>query len=1118
MNNSLYVPIHSHSELSLLDGMGLIKDWVVSAKEKGFRAISITDHGNVDGAIKFIEECEKQSIIPIVGVEAYIVPNMTIKNKGEKRGHICLFVKNERGWTNLLQMLTVANLTGFYRKPRIDYKLLLEHSEGLIISTACVSSFLNLEGGIELFYRLIDKKKNEDLYLEVMPHCSDSQIRINNLCLELSQKTEIPIVASNDSHYIRKEDAKTHEVLLAIQRGAKWEDPNRWKFDPKYEIWLKSADEMLETFKRQGILTEEEAKSALRKTLLIAKNCGDFRIPKKGISLPKPPNLEVENENEYFRNLCLEGMKKRFGKWPSKEYENRFEYEYKIITEKQFSRYFLIVRDTLNYCKRNDIMYGPGRGSVGCSLIAFLIEITNVDPIKYELPFARFINEERIDFPDIDLDFEDIKRDQIKEYCKEKYGEFNVAAISTFLRMKSRMVVRDVGRVFNVDLKAVDKFSKSIRESIDDGLETEEGKTFQKLYPEVIYHSKNLEGQCRGNSSHAAGLIIAENDLRNGKRCYLANRKDTITVNWDGTDCEKVNLIKFDFLGLNALTVLNEAKRLLKLKGIDLIYENIPLDDSAIYDDVSNGLCAGIFQMGYAVINLTKELRIKNFMEWSDVIALARPGPLDSGMAELYVKRRSGEKWKPKHPIYEEVTKKTYGICAYQEDIMNVIHKVAGLPYPIADKIRKIIGKKRDASEFEQFKETFINGCLKQKTLSRSEAEEFWRELQHHASYSFNRAHSVEYAMLGYWSAWIKHYYPGEFICATLTYGGDTHKQELITEASRLGLQICPPRIGKSDAIRWITEENKLYIPFLEIKGIGPKAANKLSENLSCKPKTEKKKNRGFLICEETPKDYSFITGKIRELLNQVGAFSSNDDFPVNSEELFDFKIVKDIKKAYPNLFSLLGKSFPERRISDALEGNLKGLSLFVKKNIPYKIGSRLGKCYNCELRLECPKPVYPSISRNNTMIVGEAPFKDESKQGKPFVGKVSKILWNTLDKFELQRNDFYITNAVKCPPLKSKNPNAEHVLACRSWLEEEIENVRPFIILSLGQWARYSLVGEEKGILKANGTIVWSEEFQCWIVFAVHPGYVNRNKSYIGEFENALKLFSDKISELGGV
>ena len=379
-----------------------------------------------------------------------------------------------------------------------------------------------------------------------------------------------------------------------------------------------------------------------------------------------------------------------------------------------------------------------------------------------------------------------------------------------------------------------------------------------------------------------------------------------------------------------------------------------------------------------------------------------------------------------------------------------------------------------------------------------------------------SNSHSLSYAIVGYWTAYVRHYYPSEFIAASLTHGRETSKREIVSEARRLGLDVIPPRMGKSDSMKWICDGKKLYVPFKEIKGVGEKTAIKLGEN--CLNKEVNKKRKGFFVCDEKAANYPSITGKTRDLLERVGAFSLNEDLPQGGEELFDFSMTKNLRDGYPKLLSILGKDFNEKRIADALEGNVRGLKLFSKSTKAYKLGKGLSECKKCELREECPGPVYPSTSRNPIMIVGEAPFKDESKQGKPFVGRVSAILWDTLKKFDLMRDDFYITNAVKCPPLSSKNPSPAHVLTCRGWLEEEIRNVKPFLILSLGRLARLSLIGEEKGIIKANGTVVWSEEFGAWIVFAAHPGYVNRNKSYLNEFENALNVFNIKIQEIGGV
>jgi uracil-DNA glycosylase family 4 len=449
-------------------------------------------------------------------------------------------------------------------------------------------------------------------------------------------------------------------------------------------------------------------------------------------------NADIKDEEKALRELCAKGFIEKVGEFMSSDYETRLDYEFQVLKDKKALRYFLLVWDLVKWCRENDILTGS-RGSVGCSLIAYLTGITEIDPIKYHLPFSRFLNEERIDLPDIDLDFADNKRHLVTARLHELYGANNIAGISTFNRMKARGAVRDVARVFDVDLKEVDRFTKLIATSIDDALEFNEGKQFAKKYPDIIRIAKQLEGQAKSLGRHAAGKIISSEDLTLGTRAYLSLREDELTVNWEGEDCEHQGLIKLDVLGLNTLTVIAETIRLIKKNHDKVVnFFKIPLNDSVIYQDLSNGRFGGVFQMGYSVRDLIEKMQVDNILEWSDAIALARPGPMDSGMTADYVKRKHGTKWKKKHKLYEEVLKNTYGLVTYQEDIMNVIHKVAGLPYATADRIRKVIGKKRDVKEFEPFKQSFIKGCLQQETLDQDEAEEFWEGLLKHAHYSFN--------------------------------------------------------------------------------------------------------------------------------------------------------------------------------------------------------------------------------------------------------------------------------------------------------------------------------------------------------------------------------------------
>lgn len=882
MNNSEFCHLHVHNDKSFLDGLGSAQSFVRKAKEMGFTNLGLTNHGNIDGLLEFQRECRKEKIRPVFGCEMYIVPNMGIKQKGEKRGHITILVKNQTGWKELCRLLTISNVEGFYYRPRIDFPTLLRTDlSGFIIMTACSSSFVNISLG-EAFLWDLQERMKEDLYIEVMPHYTDVYKEHNKTMKILKEKYGLKFVGTNDCHYVKKEDAQSHEVLLAIQSKSKWEDKNRWKFDVD-TLYLQNANEMKNSFLKQGILAKTEIISALRNTMRIAEKC-DFTIEKKSISLPE--NIPVKlKDREYsddilLEKLCLKGMKRR-GLEEKEDYKERLKYELKIVAEKKLSRYFLVVYELIRWCKKKEFVISSGRGSVGGCLIAYVLGITSVDPLKFNLLFSRFINEERIDYPDIDLDFEDIRRDEIRRHLEEVYGKENVAGISTFLSMKGKAVIRDVARVFDVPLKEVNEFTKYMT---DDGLENNIDNVFAKKYPQVIKHALCLENTARGTGQHAAGIVISPETLYISDKGNLCVRNGETVINWEMQDVEYMGLVKLDILGLNTLTVLGEVKRLVqKNHGKEIIFEDISLENSRICKDISEGNTVGIFQLQtWALTKLCKEMGINNFDDIVAALALVRPGSMDSGMTEEYIARKHGEIWKKKHSIYEEITKDTYGVVIYQEQVMQVIHKVAGLPYSTADNIRKIIGKKRDVKEFEPYWKIFSEGCAKTGIFSKEDAEWFWDMVLKCASYLFNKSHSVEYAMLAWWTAWCKQYYPIEFICACLTYGGESKKDDYIKEAKRLGLIVMPPKMGTSDVKRWTIHNGKIYIPFLEVKGIGEQSVRKIFEKKESKQKSFYKR-----------KEQNIIEGKVGKILKDIGAYEE-DKIPEGIGKYFSFNIVND--------------------------------------------------------------------------------------------------------------------------------------------------------------------------------------------------------------------------------
>jgi DNA polymerase-3 subunit alpha len=933
-----FVHLHTHGEYSLLDGTGSADKYASVAKEKGFESLALTDHGNIDGVIKHQKACEKHGINPIVGSELYIVEDLTYRpSKGhkERRSHMTVLVKNQTGYENLMKMLTVANVEGYYRSPRVDPSLVLENYDGLVFMSACASTFLYKDWGKEMFLELNDLT---EVFLEIMPHNIDIQRRTNELKLDFHKKYGIPMVATQDSHYPCPEDAKTQEVLLAIQRGASMlektekEGGKRWAFDID-TLYLTTEAEIRKDFKRQGTVPIKIVDKAIEKTSDVADLCKDFRIKDSPVDLPTIPQAVNKDEFELLEDLVWDGFERRLPNLTTKElqtYEDRVNEELDLIDSLQFEKYFLIVWELIHWCRNNNILCGPGRGSVGGSLVAYLLEITDVDPIKYNLLFSRFINPDRIDLPDIDMDFEDRRREDIREHLEDLYGKYNVCGVSTFLTMGGRMALRDVARAFNVPLGEVDKAAKCIDNTIVESIEVfEEAEDFYDKYPDEVDIAINLEGQVRGAGQHAAAMCISKDDLREGKRAILALRKGTLVCNWDKYDCESQGLMKLDVLGLSTLTVLSECSDLIKENhGKEIVFNQLELDDKKIFKMISVGMTVGLFQLGsLGLQQYCKQLRPENFEDIVAATSLYRPGALRSGQAYVYVDRKNGDDWESGHKIIHEVTKDSYGIIIYQEQVMQLCNRLAGFEWEECDKVRKVMAKSQGGDLFAEFKQKFVEGCLEQRTLDEDQAEDLWEMLESFGSYGFNRSHAVQYSMMTYWTAWCKYHYPAEFMASLLTYGSQAEemKQMYIEECRKMGLILELPKVGISDAYRWKTKDDKLYIPFAEIKGLG-----KASEAVASQANMHVRK--GFFDQEVYYSGESKPNTAQMESLNRLKAFSPKPLTEKESEsvnDLFKFDVSKDQMRAVRGIYDIIKDKFDIRTVGDWADSFDKGGEYF---------------------------------------------------------------------------------------------------------------------------------------------------------------------------------------------
>jgi len=923
----MFTHLHVHTTHSLLDGFGKIDEYIERCKELDFNALAITDHGNIDGTLKFYKKCTEKGIKPIIGAELYIVKDIDIRDRKEERGHITLLCKNDIGWINLKKLVTFSNLKGFYYKPRIDIETLLAHSKGLIIMSACIGSFIRFDWGVNLLHQLNKK----DLYIEIMPHNFEGQREFNNKCLEINKEFGYKLVATNDLHYVDKDDAQSQEVLLAIQTQKKWNDPNRWKFDG--EFWVKTRKEMIDSFAEQGVVPRITVFDAIENAGEVADKC-NLVLEKKEVSLPEV--IKGEDEEKFLENLIYDNYDNKIiemgirGTEQAKKYTDRFESEFRLIKEKGFIRYFLMVWELINWCKENDIMVGPGRGSSSGSLVCYLLGITQVDPIKYDLVFSRFISDDRQDLPDIDIDFEDTKRHLIRKHLEELYGELHVAGISTFSIMRGRSALKDVSRVFDVPLTDVGKICAVIEqkiegeegngETIKDAIENfEEGKEFYKKYKRVVDIAIKMEGVQRQRGVHAAALVVSNKDLTDGERCSLVlNKEKEQTINWDKDDIEFVGLMKLDVLGLKMLSVLNHCRKLVDKKEcvfddttpVDfnpLVFVDIPLDDEKCYKEFNSGKTIGCFQVeSPGLRKFCQQLGVNSFDMIMSATSLYRPGPLRSKMAEIFVKRKHGEEeLKSISPIIDSITKDTLGIIVYQEQMMRLVRELAGFDWIEVNKIRKLIAKSKGKGALQEYEGRFVEGCIQEDTLTEIQARDLWGDLISFGAYSFSKAHACAYSIITYWGMWLKVHYPLEYICSLLTYGsgGKDKKNEYIMEAFRLGVEIRPPKIGISNANTWVILDGILYAPFMEIFGIGEKTAEKYT----------KLGKDGFYNKDGSPK-------KLLELLDKIDAKENKpvtDDDADRISPFLAFSLVKNKLRKYKNLKSLLDRSVGLSKLSD---------------------------------------------------------------------------------------------------------------------------------------------------------------------------------------------------------
>ncbi len=833
-----FVHLHVHTQYSLLDG-AIRNDRLFSlAKTFGMKACAITDHGNMFGAVDFYFDARKAGLKPLVGCEAYLAPKSRLdqkKVKGEDVAyHVVLLAMNEQGYKNLLKLISLAHTEGFYYHPRIDKEILRTYNEGLICLTAC------LKGEIPNAILKYDKARvntlvdeylsifGDRLYFELQDNGIAEQKTINEGLVDLSRYYNVPIVATNDCHYLLREEAKAHELLLCIQTGKTMLDKDRLSFSSDH-FYFKSPDEIDLAFSQYP--------EALSNTVLVAERC-DLSIDTDTYHFPEfkvPDGMDI---NDYFDQLSRKGFEHRlpairalyteFGETLLDTYKKRFDYEIGVIKETGFSGYFLIVADFINYAKSHDIPVGPGRGSAAGSLIAYCLGITDIDPIKYDLTFERFLNPERISMPDIDVDFCKKGRDEVIRYVTEKYGKDNVAQIITFGTMKSKAAVRDVGRALGMPYAEVDKIAKLIV-SMDRGIEKaiNDEPQISELYhtdervKELLDNAIVLEGLARHASTHAAGIVIANKHLSEYVPLYRGQHDETVTQ-YHMKVIEKIGLIKMDFLGLETLTLIDTVVKLLKNDGIEIDISQIPLDDKKTFELLSSGDTSGVFQLeSRGMKDLLTKLKPSKFDDIMPLIALYRPGPLNSGMVDEFIKRKNNpNKVAYETPLLEGILKDTYGVIIYQEQIMKIAMVLANFSLKDADILRKAMSKKIP-EELSKYRAQFIEGALS-NGVSQAISEKIYDVIVRFGEYGFNKSHSTAYGLIAYQTGYLKANYPVHYFAAMLTNEvNDTDKMiKYITECRDAGIEILPPDINKSYKAFAIVG-NKIRFGLSGVKNVG---------------------------------------------------------------------------------------------------------------------------------------------------------------------------------------------------------------------------------------------------------------------------------------------------------
>ncbi|MHB8539483.1 MAG: DNA polymerase III subunit alpha [Candidatus Acidiferrales bacterium] len=850
MGSSDFVHLHLHTDYSLLDGACEIGELTAEAARRKMPAVAVTDHGNLFAAANFFHQATTCGVKPIIGCEVYVAPG-SHKNRGadaERANHLVLLCETDEGYRNLIQLVSTGFLEGFYYKPRIDHELLAKHSRGLIALSACLRGEVTEhvleerhEQARKSAYRLQDIFGKQNFFLEIQDQGLDVDKRVNQGVVRLAKETGIPLVATNDCHYLTRSDAHAQEVLLCIQTGKTMSDTNRMRFATD-QFYFKTAEEMTQVF--------GELPDALLRTVAIAERC-QVRIERVQNPFPVFQVPEGTTTDSYFERVVREGFAERLPqlerlakenrlRYPVTVYEQRLSDEIEMIKKMRFSGYFLIVWDFIRYARAQGVPVGPGRGSAAGSLVSYALRITDVDPLEYDLLFERFLNPERISMPDIDIDFCMRRRGEVIEYVRQKYGEKSVAQIITFGTMAAKAALKDVGRALDMPYGEVDRLAKlipnqlniSLEDALKDGSPLAMARDKDERVREVVEVALRLEGLARHASTHAAGVVISPQPLTEIVPLYRSTREE-ITTQYDMNALERIGLLKMDFLGLTTLTVLDDAILLIKQnRNVDIKLADFPLEDKATYAIFARADTSGIFQFeSHGMREILRRYQPARLEDLTALNALYRPGPIQGGMIDDFIARKHGKKKVAYDlPALEEILSETYGVILYQEQVMQIANRLAGFSLGEADILRRAMGKKK-REEMAAQKEKFLSGCAARKVPAKK-AEKIFDLMAEFAGYGFNKSHSCAYALLAYQTAYLKAHFPVEFTAALLTSEtGNTEKVvKYINEARGMGIRVLPPDVHQS-SLYFTPVGEDIRFGLAAVKNVGENTAKAICES-----------------------------------------------------------------------------------------------------------------------------------------------------------------------------------------------------------------------------------------------------------------------------------------------